>query len=101
MPPITRYSNPAASKACATRFARLKRSCKRSSKNVLMYTGTAHLPELYSSVEKRSFPFMMRRMSAIALLAGALAAGGLAQVDKKKLMGDNPQSPPTEATATI
>ncbi len=44
---------------------------------------------------------MIRRTMAGMLLAGALVSAGFAQVDKKKLMGDNPQSPPMEATATI
>lgn len=44
---------------------------------------------------------MMRRVIAFALVSGALASAGLAQVDKKKLMTDNAQSPASEATASI
>ena len=40
---------------------------------------------------------MIRR----AVLAGLMASCLFAQVDKKKLMGPNPQSPPTEAAVTI
>jgi hypothetical protein len=43
----------------------------------------------------------MRQIIAGALVAAALAAAAMAQVDKKKLMSDNPQSPPQEATLTI
>jgi len=44
---------------------------------------------------------MMRRMIAGALIAGVLITAGLAQVDKKKFLSDNPQSPPKETTAAI
>jgi hypothetical protein len=44
---------------------------------------------------------MIRRTIAGALLAGALVSAGFAQVDKAKLMGENPQSPAKEATATV
>src|ERR1035438_5389050 len=43
MAPATRYSRPAALKAFSTRSARLKRSCKRSSKKVLTKSDTAIL----------------------------------------------------------
>ena len=44
---------------------------------------------------------MIRRAIAGTLLAGALVTAGFAQVDKKKLMTDNPQSPAKEAAVTI
>lgn len=44
---------------------------------------------------------MIKRMAAGAVLATALVTAGLAQVDKKKLMTDNPQSPASEASATV
>jgi hypothetical protein len=43
----------------------------------------------------------MKRMILCALLAAAMMPAGFAQVDKKKLMGDNPASPATETTVTI
>ena len=43
----------------------------------------------------------MRRMTALALLGGALLSTAFAQADKKKLMSSNPQSPPMETTATV
>jgi hypothetical protein len=44
---------------------------------------------------------MIRQIVAGALLAGALVTGGFAQVDKKKLMSNNPKSPAAEAAVTI
>lgn len=44
---------------------------------------------------------MTRRMIAGILLAGALATSGFAQLDKKKFMRSNPQSPAEEAAVTI
>jgi len=43
----------------------------------------------------------MRRLVTCALLASGIVTAGFGQVDKKKLMGNNPQSPPTETSVTI
>ena len=44
---------------------------------------------------------MIRRVIAGTLLAGVLVTAGFAQVDKKKLMTENPQSPAKEATVSV
>lgn len=43
----------------------------------------------------------MRRVVTYALLMAGITTAGFAQVDKKKLMGPNPQSPPMETSVTI